>query len=142
VETTYAGVPPHVRDLLGEYYAVFAGNAADPGHALDRVVAPGWVNRNGLSTIGLAEYLGMVGALRAAVPDLRWVVEDVFVAGRKAVVRGNGSGTPRVPVLGLPATGRSFSIMSIDIHVLADDRIAESWHLEDWAGAFRQLESR
>jgi hypothetical protein len=39
----------------------------------------------------------------------------------------------------VPFTGKAFSIMSIDIHTIRDGRIQTTFHLEDWAGALRQL---
>jgi predicted ester cyclase len=39
----------------------------------------------------------------------------------------------------VPASGKSFKIMSIDIHTIEDGKIKRSYHVEDWAGAMRQL---
>lgn len=36
---------------------------------------------------------------------------------------------------GVDGQGRSFDIMTIDIHQLEDGKIAKTWHIEDWAGA-------
>jgi len=64
---------------------------------------------------------------------------EVLVAGDRIIVRGQGSGTPSGAFLGIPASGKSFKIMSIDIHTIEDGKIQQSYHLEDWAGAMRQL---
>jgi hypothetical protein len=39
----------------------------------------------------------------------------------------------------VPHTGKSFSIMSMDIHTIQGGHIQTTYHLEDWAGALRQL---
>jgi predicted ester cyclase len=73
------------------------------------------------------------------LPDMKWEVLEVIAAGDRLIVRGQGSGTPAGPFFGVPHTGRSFKVMSIDIHTLRDGKIAYTHHLEDWAGAIRQL---
>jgi hypothetical protein len=35
--------------------------------------------------------------------------------------------------------GRSFDILTIDIHELEDGVIVRTYHVEDWAGALQQL---
>jgi predicted ester cyclase len=41
--------------------------------------------------------------------------------------------------LGIPATNKYFSIGAHDIHRIANERIVESWHVEDWLSALVQL---
>ncbi|MGH6962005.1 MAG: ester cyclase [Dongiaceae bacterium] len=59
--------------------------------------------------------------------------------GNRYVVRGRATGTPVKPFFGVDAGGRSFDIMSIDIHTVENGKIVRSYHVEDWAGALRQL---
>ncbi|MGV1832847.1 ester cyclase [Agrobacterium vitis] len=73
------------------------------------------------------------------IPDLRWEIRDVMVAGDRVIVRGQASGTPVKEFYGVPPTGKTFKIMSVDIQTIRDGRIAHSYHVEDWAGAIRQL---
>ena len=44
--------------------------------------------------------------------------------------------------MGVPATGRRFDIMAIDIHTVEDRQIVTSYHVEDWHGAIQQLEGK
>jgi hypothetical protein len=37
------------------------------------------------------------------------------------------------------ASGKNFKIMAIDVHTVEDGKIKRTYHLEDWAGAMRQL---
>jgi ketosteroid isomerase-like protein len=74
-----------------------------------------------------------------AIPDLKWEIKEVLVSGDRAIVRGEASGTPAGPFMGVPHGGRSFRIMSIDVHTVRDGRIARAYHVEDWIGATRQL---
>jgi predicted ester cyclase len=125
--------------LAKKFYCVLDIRHTNPD-VLAEVVAPGW--RNNTSNGGFAEYadfLGAVGGLRAAVPDLEWTIDEILVAGDQFVVRGHGRGTPAASLFGMPATGRAFSVLSIDIHTVSNGLISSTWHLEDWAGAMQQL---
>ena len=57
-------------------------------------------------------------------------------------MRNQGFGTPARPFMGVAPTGHSFDIMLIDIHTVRDGRIVRSYHVEDWAGAVRQLRAQ
>lgn len=71
--------------------------------------------------------------------DIKWEIQEVYVAGDNIIVRGEGSGTPNIDFLGVPNSGKSFKVMSIDIHTIKGDKIAHTYHLEDWATAMQQL---
>jgi len=73
------------------------------------------------------------------VPDLAWKIVELVVAGDRVIVRGEGSGTPKTLFLGVQPGGKAFRVMAIDIHNIADDKMVRSYHVEDWAGAIRQL---
>jgi steroid delta-isomerase-like uncharacterized protein len=74
-----------------------------------------------------------------ALPDIKWEIKEVLIAGDRIIVRGEASGTPSGTFRGIPASGKSFKIMSIDIHTIEDGKIKRSYHVEDWAGAMRQV---
>lgn len=73
------------------------------------------------------------------IPDIKWEIQEVYTAGDKVIVRGEGSGTPSIDFLGVPNSGKSFKVMSIDIHTVKDGKIAHTYHIEDWATAMQQL---
>lgn len=81
-----------------------------------------------------------VNGLRThVVPDLNWAIHDVIVNDQYIVIRGEGSGTPIAKFLGVEPTGKSFAVMSIDIHRIVDGKVVRTWHMEGWADAMRQL---
>jgi predicted ester cyclase len=55
------------------------------------------------------------------------------------IVRSEASGTPSGDFMGVPHSGRRFSIMTIDIHTVREERLVAAHHVEDWMGAVRQL---
>lgn len=74
------------------------------------------------------------------VPDTKWEQDDLLVSGNQVIVRGTLTGTPVGDTFfGVPVTGKSFSIMTIDIHTIQDGKIITSYHVEDWAAAFAQM---
>jgi hypothetical protein len=40
--------------------------------------------------------------------------------------------------MGTPTNGKSFKLMSLDLHTIDGGKIARTYHVEDWQGAFRQ----
>ena len=69
----------------------------------------------------------------------RFTVEDVIADGDKVVVRWTNAGTHVGDFLGIPATGRPFTIGGIDIYRVAGDRLAEHWHQIDQLAMLGQL---
>ena len=69
----------------------------------------------------------------------RFTVHDVIAEDDKVVVRWTNDGQQVGDFLGMPPTGRSFSIAGIDIHRIRDDRLAEHWHVVDQLTMLQQL---
>lgn len=86
-----------------------------------------------------AEFLGQVGGFAQLMPDLNWAIQDMHQDGDTVVVRSRATGTPVAPFFGVDGQGRGFDILTIDIHELDDGKIVRTYHVEDWAGALRQL---
>ena len=67
----------------------------------------------------------------------------MIVTGNQVVVRGEGSGTPAGDFMGVPHSGKSFSVLSIDIHTIENGKmVGKTYHVEDWLGATRQLRTQ
>ena len=87
-------------------------------------------------------FVGQLGGFAKLIPDMKWQVEEMIQLENRVVVRGKASGTPVGPLFGVDGKGKSFTIMSIDIHTLEDGKIIRTYHVEDWAGALRQLKGK
>lgn len=126
--------------LLQQHYRAYNAGS-DPAATFAHTTQADWQNcsSNGESCQTREELVAALGGLHQLIPDLKWEILDTLVCGDKAIVRGQGSGTPAAAFMGIPPTGNSFKVMSIDIHTLRDGRISHTWHLEDWATAMRQL---
>jgi predicted SnoaL-like aldol condensation-catalyzing enzyme/ketosteroid isomerase-like protein len=78
-------------------------------------------------------------SIGAAVPDLKWTVEDVYTFEDKIVVRGRATGTPTDELFGAKPTGKSFSTMAIDLFTVRDGKLASAYHVENWMTALQQI---
>jgi steroid delta-isomerase-like uncharacterized protein len=87
---------------------------------------------------GLQGLKDRVSMLRAAFGQ-RFTIEDVVAQDEEVVVRWTGSGTHVGDFMGIPPTGRSFTIAGIDIHRFRDGRMAEHWHVVDQLALLQQL---
>jgi len=87
-------------------------------------------------------FVGQIGGFGKLIPDMNWAVEEMIQAGDRVVVRGRATGTPAGPMFGVDGKGKSFDIMSIDIHTIEGGKIVRTYHVEDWAGALRQLSAK
>ena len=77
--------------------------------------------------------------LLAAFSPLTFAIEDVIAEGDRVVVRWRSAGTHSGEFLGIPPTDRSYEIAGIDIHRVADGRMAEHWHVVDQFSQLQQL---
>jgi ketosteroid isomerase-like protein len=77
-----------------------------------------------------------------SIPDMKFDIKEVLVAGDRVIVRGEVTGTPAGELFGVPHTGKSFRIMAIDIQTVRDGKIARTFHMENWLSALGQLRSK
>jgi ketosteroid isomerase-like protein len=91
---------------------------------------------------GRDQSMKVVGNFAKSIPDMRFDIKEVLVAGNRVIVRGEVSGTPSGELFGVPHTGRSFRIIALDIQTIRDGRIAQTYHLENWLSALGQLRAK
>jgi predicted ester cyclase len=120
-----------------------APNTADIDERVSKVVIDNWVSiptpRGGKGAAGLVKSLKGFGA---AIPDLKWSVKEILQDGNRYTVRSIATGTPTKTFFGVEPSGKSFEIMTIDIHTVENGRITKSYHVEEWAKAVQQLSAK
>jgi ketosteroid isomerase-like protein len=84
----------------------------------------------------------VVGGFAKSIPDMKFEIKEVLVAGDRVIVRGEVTGTPAADLFGVPHSGKSFRIMAIDIQTIRDGKIARTSHLENWLSALGQLRAK
>jgi len=81
----------------------------------------------------------VVGNFANSIPDMKFDIKEVLVAGDRVIVRGEVTGTPAGELFGVPHTGKSFRMMAIDIQAIKDGKITKTYHMENWLSALGQL---
>lgn len=129
------------RASLGPFYqALNAVNVNDAPELIKQSTTPEWVTCRGNDLCNTRdEVMAAIGQRLKAIPDLKWEIKEVLVSDNRVIVRGEATGTPAGELMGAPTNGKSFKLMSIDIHTLEGGKIARTYHVEDWQGAFRQV---
>ena len=84
----------------------------------------------------------VVGNFAKSIPDMKFDIKEVLVAGDRVIVRGEVTGTPAGELFGVPHTGKSFRMMAIDIQTIRDGKIAKTYHMENWLSALGQLRAK
>ncbi|HTG07181.1 MAG TPA: ester cyclase [Bradyrhizobium sp.] len=135
-ETARASVAPFYKALNAEF-------ANDSPELIRQATAPQWVSCRGNDICNTRdEVIAGIGQRLKSVPDLKWEIKEVLVSGNQVTVRGEATGTPAGEFMGAPHTGKSFKLMSIDVHTLESGKMVRSYHIEDWLGAVRQLSAK
>lgn len=140
--TATMGAQAGQRAVVEPFYA-FLSNPTSAAHAdAARVaMADGWVSIGDYSGASKSadKFIGQIGGFGKLIPNMNWEMVEVIEAGDTVIVRGRATGTPQGPMFGVDGQGRSFDIMSIDIHTIKNGKIVETHHVEDWSTALRQL---
>jgi steroid delta-isomerase-like uncharacterized protein len=74
-----------------------------------------------------------------AFAHFRVTLDDMIADGDKVVVRGHATGRHVGEFMGIPATGRVFTLNLIDINRIEDGQLAERWAVQDDLGMLQQL---
>jgi predicted ester cyclase len=133
--------PDAARAAVAPFYKALNAEFANDSAALIRqATATDWVSCRGNDVCNSrAEVITGVAQRLKSVPDLRWEIKDVLASANQVTVRGQATGTPAGEFMGAPRTGKSFKVMSIDVHTIEGGKMVRSYHIEDWIGAVRQL---
>jgi len=81
----------------------------------------------------------VIGGIRAAFPDIHWVLDEMVAEGDKVVSRFTWSGTHRGVFFGIPATGKSISVKGVVIDHVVAGKMVDSRILMDSLSMLQQL---
>jgi ketosteroid isomerase-like protein len=132
------------RTIVAPFYeALNAAPGRDAAALVLSATTPDWVSCGGNDACSPRDKTAAaIAGFGKAIPDLKWEIKEILVSGDRIVVRGEASGTPAGAFMGVAHGGKSFRIMSIDVHTVRDGKLARAYHVEDWMGATRQLSAR
>ena len=103
----------------------------------DEVIAPRFVSHDwpDRGPAGPQAFRDYYSALRMAVPDARYEVDDLIAERDRVVVRWRLLGTHKGPFQGIAPTGRPITLKGIAIYRVEDGRLVERWVVSDLHGA-------
>lgn len=127
------------KALVRRFYEPFVTGEVD---LYDRLLAEDWVEHPPAApnqAPGRAGYKPVVQHVRTMMPDIRFDVGAMVAEGDLVALRSTLSATHTTDAFGIPATGKRFAILAMDMHRIAGGRIVETWHVEDWQDMPRQV---
>src|SRR5919202_6900184 len=74
-----------------------------------------------------------------AFSDVQVTLDDLIAQGDRVAARFTVRGTHKGPFMGLPPTGKPFTLTAIDILRIVDGKIVEHWGEADTLGLLQQL---
>jgi steroid delta-isomerase-like uncharacterized protein len=128
---------------LGEMFNGVLFNTKDPveqKRIADRIVHTDYIQHNRLVEHGRSGLLAFMPYLFQAMPDLRFIVHDVFATENRVVTRWTLTGTiTGEGFLGVPPRGQRIEFDGIDIWTVRDGQLHEHWDQFDWPRVFVQI---
>ena len=105
----------------------------------DDFVAEHFYNHEAPDSPGPEGFKSTARWLRIAFPDYHAEMHELVVEGNLAVARLIVSGTHQGDFMGMPPTGRSFSVQHMHMYRVKDGKLAEHWACRDDLGQLTQL---
>ena len=134
------------RAIIAPWYSLFnVASRGDVKTIQEQVLAADYESCSGYlpgECWGRDRSIKVVGNFANSIPDMKFELKEMLVAGDRVIVRGEVSGTPAGDLFGAPHTGKSFKIMAIDIQTIKDGKIAKTFHMENWLSALGQLRAK
>jgi steroid delta-isomerase-like uncharacterized protein len=108
--------------------------------AVDELLADDFTGHTWRSTgDGKGDLKRAIERVGQGLTDARFVVEDMIAEGDRVAVRVTASATQVGEFMGLPPSGKTYTIGEIHIFRIRDGKVTEHWHQFDQMGLMRQL---
>ena len=110
----------------------------------DEVLSPQFMSHDWPETgpTGPKAFRAYYAAIRSAVPDARYEVDDLIAEGNRVVVRWRLVGTHKGAFKGIAPTGRPIVLKGIAIYRVEDGQLIERWVVSDLYGALEESPAR
>jgi len=109
---------------------------------VDEVVSPQFTSHDWpkSSPTGPEGFREFYSAIRSALPDARYEVDDLIAEGDKVVVRWRLLGTHKGDFRGIAATGREIALKGIAIYRVEGGKLLERWVVSDLHGLLEETQ--
>jgi steroid delta-isomerase-like uncharacterized protein len=114
------------KEVYGDWNMALVDAAVSP-----RFVSHDWPEGGPTGPQAFRDYYS---AIRSAVPDARYVVDDLIAEGDRVVVRWRMLGTHEHAFGDIPPTGRAITLAGIAVYRLEDGKLMERWVVSDVYG--------
>jgi predicted ester cyclase len=108
---------------------------------VDEVVSPQFTSHDwpeGGPT-GPQAFRDFYSAIRSALPDARYEVDDLIAEGDRVVVRWRLLGTHKGDFRGIAPTGRAIALKGIAIYRVEGGKLMERWVVSDLHGLLEEI---
>jgi steroid delta-isomerase-like uncharacterized protein len=123
-----------VRRFVDEVFV--AGDEA----AVDELVAADFVPHTwGSVEPGTASLKQAMERVSGGLSDVSMTIDDMIAEGDRVAVRLTSHAVHSGEFMGMPPSGNDYTISEVHIFRIADDRIAEHWHVADLMSMMKQL---
>lgn len=131
------------RQIISPFYKNFSVPQGDVSANIKAGTTTDWQSCvNDTNCRGQEESIKTYAGLVQLIPNMKITLKEIITHGDKVVVRSELTGTPAGEFFGVPYTGKSFKIMTVDVHTVKNGKLSYTNHLEDWAGALGQLRAK
>ena len=88
---------------------------------------------------GPEELKEAIKRVSSGLSDASMIIDDMVAEDDEVAVRLTSHAVQVGPFMGLPPSGRAYTIGEIHIFRIRDGKVAEHWHQADFLGMMRQL---
>jgi steroid delta-isomerase-like uncharacterized protein len=127
------------KELVRRFYKEVYG---DWNMALvDEVVSPRFISHDWPkgSPTGPQGFRDFYSAIRSALPDARYEVDDLIAADDKVIVRWRLLGTHKGAFRGIAPSGRPIALKGIAIYRVEGGKLMERWVVTDLYGVLEEI---
>lgn len=141
--TVFASMSPLAnetrKERLHNFYDAIANGQVEK---LDKIIVKDWKTHD-LSPgqePGRDGFKKAIPLVHEAISDIDWKIEEMVEEGNTVVVRSTMTAKHVGPLMGVPATNKTFSIKAIDVHKFnKQGMVSETYHVEDWLSYLGQV---
>ncbi|BBM89098.1 hypothetical protein COTS27_00791 [Spirochaetota bacterium] len=131
---------------IKEYYAILSTKETDTLEKRIKIILDKkWKNVPAAQSFKTTDgserenFAAQIKAYHQVVPNIKWEPIKIIKAQNTYTVITKITGTPESPFFNVPPSGKSFEILSIEVHKVVAGKIRESFHVEDWVNAISQI---
>lgn len=124
-----------IRDVWSEGHVAATEKDVAARYTIHHDPGDPWEGRE----LDLAGYKDRVAISRAAFPDQRFDIQELFADGNAVVMTWLWAGTHKGDIPGFPATGKPIRMSGATVYYFEGNRLTGHWQITDRLGVYQQL---